>query len=75
MLEKVLSLLAFGCRHSHLSVPFSTDMAREQQVHLDWSEELPAGSTHYVVCLDCGRRFAYDWTAMKVIKTKLKAAG
>jgi hypothetical protein len=51
------------------------DVARNNQVHLDWSEELPADSTHYVVCLDCGRRFAYDWSAMKVIKTRLKAAG
>jgi hypothetical protein len=75
MLEKVLNLLAFGCRHSHLSVPFSMDVARQNQVHLDWSEELPADSTHYVVCLECGKRFAYDWSAMKVIKTKLKAAG
>ncbi len=75
MLEKVLNLLAFGCRHAHLSVPFSMDMARRNHVHLDWSEELPPGSTHYVVCLDCGRRFAYDWSTMKVIKTKMKVAG
>ena len=20
----------------------------------------------YIVCLDCGRRFAYDWTAMRM---------
>jgi hypothetical protein len=75
MLEKVLNFLALSCRHNHLSVPFSMDVARNNQVHLDWSEELPADSTHYVVCLDCGRRFAYDWSAMKVIKTRLKAAG
>lgn len=51
------------------------DMARQHQAHLDWTEELPAGCSHYVVCLDCGRRFGYDWSAMKVIKNRLKTAG
>jgi len=23
---------------------------------------------HYVVCLDCGRKFEYDWTNMRVIR-------
>ena len=74
MFEKVLNLLMIGCRHTRLSVPFSMDVARQNKVHLDWAEELPASCTHYVVCLNCGRRYAYDWNAMKVIKTKLKAA-
>lgn len=73
MLEKVLNLLSFGCRHGHISVPFSMDMARQHQGHLDWTEELPSSCSHYVVCLDCGRRFGYDWSAMKVIKTRLKS--
>jgi hypothetical protein len=76
MLEKVLNLLAFGCRHNHMSVPFSMDVARQHQAHLDWAEELPADCAHYVVCLDCGRRYGYDWNAMKVMKTtRLKPAG
>jgi hypothetical protein len=50
------------------------NVARQHQVHLDWTEELPSDCTHYVVCLDCGRRYAYDWSTMKVIKTRLKAA-
>jgi hypothetical protein len=75
MLETVLNLFTFGCRHSHLSVPFSLDVARQHEVHLDWAEELPPGCSHYVVCLDCGRRFVYDWNTMKVVKTRLKTAG
>ena len=76
MLEKVLNLLSLGCRHNHISVPFSMDMARQHQTHVDWAEELPTGCSHYVVCLDCGRRFGYDWGEMKVVKaTKMKAAG
>jgi hypothetical protein len=76
MLEKVLNLLSLGCRHNHISVPFSMDMARQHPTHVDWAEELPTGCSHYVVCLDCGRRFGYDWGEMKVVKaTKMKAAG
>lgn len=73
MLDRVLNL--FGCRHAHLSVPFSMETARQGQAHLDWSEELPMDCSHYVVCLDCGRRFGYDWSTMKVVKTKMKQAG
>ena len=75
MFEKVLNLLSFGCRHAHLSVPFSMDVARQHKAHLDWTEELPHGCSHYVVCLDCGKRFGYDWSEMKVVKTRLKVAG
>ena len=73
MLEEMLRMFTFGCRHSHMSKPFSTEVARQDEVHLDWVQELPPCS-HYVVCLDCGRRFAYDWETMKVIKTRLKPA-
>jgi hypothetical protein len=51
------------------------DVARQRQAHLDWSEELLPGCSHYVVCLDCGRRFGYDWSEMKMVKSKLKSAG
>lgn len=49
-------------------------------MHVDVADELPPGCSHYVVCLKCGRRFGYDWSLMRVIKskaikTKLKAAG
>jgi len=75
LLEKMLKWFSLGCRHTHLSVPFSMDVARQHQAHLDWAEELPPGCSHYVVCLDCGLRYGYDWDAMKVIKTRLRHAG
>ena len=28
----------------------------------------------YVVCLDCGKEFAYDWQSMKVVSPNLKPA-
>jgi hypothetical protein len=77
MLEKVIrSLWPFGCRHNRLSVPFSMEMVRHNEGHVDTEEdELPSGCSHYVVCLRCGRRFGYDWSSMRVVKSKLKTAG
>ena len=76
MLEKAWGLWPFGCRHKNLSVPFS--MEKAQHMHVDVTDELPSGCSHYVVCLKCGQRFGYDWGSMRVmkqIKTKLKTAG
>jgi hypothetical protein len=76
MLEIAWGLWPFGCRHKNLSVPFSMEKAYQQGV--DVADELPPGCSHYVVCLNCGQRFGYDWSNMKVvkgIKTKLKPAG
>ena len=76
MLESVLKLFSLSCRHTHISVPFSMEAARQNQAHLDWPEELPSNCSHYVVCLDCGHRYGYDWDEMKIIKTpKLRPAG
>ncbi|HET9364462.1 MAG TPA: hypothetical protein VFP71_05650 [Candidatus Angelobacter sp.] len=35
-------------------------------VNSDWDVPAPAGQ-HYVVCLDCGHKFEYDWANMRVI--------
>jgi hypothetical protein len=68
MFEKLMGFLPFGCRHAHLSVPFSVAMATQHQTHVDSAEELlPLGCSHYVVCLNCGRRFGYDWSEMKIV--------
>ncbi len=49
--------LLFGCRHRNLSRPMAglTDAGA-------------ARGGAYVVCLDCGRRFAYDTHEMKIGK-------
>lgn len=50
----------FGCRHRHYSFPISSKILKQRS--------LAAGVTgNYVVCLDCGREFAYDWEQMKVV--------
>jgi DNA-directed RNA polymerase subunit RPC12/RpoP len=42
---------AFGCRHRRTTFPRSRSVPRRRQV--------------YVVCLDCGREFLYDWARMR----------
>jgi hypothetical protein len=55
--------LVFGCSHKRCSFPMSTRGAKRRS---------PAASITgtYVVCLDCGKEFPYDWKAMKVLRNK-----
>jgi RNA polymerase subunit RPABC4/transcription elongation factor Spt4 len=59
MIEKLVNIL-FGCRHAHYSVPVSVRRAMRRP-------QAAALTGTYVVCLDCGKEFAYDWQEMKVI--------
>jgi len=69
MWEKVLQLLAVSCRHGHLSQPFSAVSSRRQiSSHSDWDSISSSDSGIYVVCLDCGKHFVYDWSQMQVKK-------
>jgi hypothetical protein len=45
----------FGCPHKRTTFPLSN--GRRQDLPSE-----PSGM--YVVCLDCGREFAYDWNKM-----------
>lgn len=45
----------FGCTHKRMSFPLTRK---------------PGGAAQtgtYIVCLDCGREFAYDWKRMRVL--------
>ena len=53
--------LVLGCSHSHLSFPRSA--------HGN-SNVMALGTGIYVVCLDCGKQFAYDWEQMAVIRSQ-----
>lgn len=55
--------LVFGCAHKRCSFPITTRGAKRRT---------PAASLTgtYVVCLDCGKEFPYDWKAMKVVRSK-----
>ena len=53
----------FGCSHKRCSFPITV---RGKQ------NRTPAASVTgtYVVCLDCGQEFPYDWNAMKLVEVK-----
>jgi len=59
MFSKVLDAM-FGCRHSHYSFPITIRAAARRT-----GAAVRSGT--YVVCLDCGKEFSYDWHAMKVV--------
>jgi hypothetical protein len=50
-----LAYWPFRCHHRHLSWP-----RREKRINK------PTDS--YVICLDCGREFGYDWNQMHIVK-------
>ncbi len=50
----------FGCRHARYSFPVTVRRASRRP-------QAAALTGTYVVCLDCGKEFPYDWQEMKVI--------
>lgn len=51
-----------------MSLPFSASPSRKTAHHGDWDSVSPSDKGIYVVCLDCGRHFDYDWSKMRVVK-------
>lgn len=66
MVEKILQLLHVVCSHRNTSKPFAAATAVSTGTTGEW-DAVGTGPSHYVVCLDCGRKFAYDWSNMRVI--------
>jgi hypothetical protein len=50
----------FGCWHKRISFPQTHKTGQRRS-------EAAARTGTYVVCLDCGREFAYDWERMRVV--------
>ena len=68
MVNKILQLLSIRCSHKKISQPFAAAaVPKRRAVNSDWDVPTPAGE-HYVVCLDCGHKFQYDWAKMRVIE-------
>ena len=67
MFQRVLQLLNITCSHRKTSQPFSAAAISRAAVGADWD---PVASTakHYVVCLDCGQKFDYDWKEMRLVR-------
>ena len=55
--------MLFGCWHKRLSFPISTKRGQRRIAAAQQT-----GS--YVVCLDCGREFAYDWEQMRIVSAR-----
>ena len=60
MVGEVLDML-FGCWHKNYSFPITARKGSTLQ------NEAARLTGTYVVCLDCGKEFPYDWSRMKVI--------
>jgi hypothetical protein len=57
----------FGCSHKKLSFPITVRGARRRT-------QAAAVTGTYVVCLECGQEFPYDWNAMKVVRGSSSAS-
>ena len=66
MLEKVLQILSVICAHRKLSKPFTAGFD-DGGKDADWMP-VNSGPSHYVVCLECGKKFGYDWRLMRVVR-------
>jgi hypothetical protein len=66
MFNKILQLFAIRCRHKKTSQPFAAAPTARHNPASSWDPVLPAGR-HYVVCLDCGQKFDYDWKEMRIV--------
>jgi hypothetical protein len=63
MFEKILQILSLSCKHKHTSQPFTAANVT-RAVAGEW-ETVSGATTHYIVCLDCGKKIAYDWANMR----------
>ena len=54
--------LLFGCHHNNFSFPLTKRRGQRSQA--------ASVTGTYVVCLDCGKEFAYDWHEMKVVESQ-----
>jgi len=55
--------LFFGCWHKNYSFPITNKSGQRR------SKAASVTGT-YVVCLDCGKEFPYDWRQMKVVSAQ-----
>lgn len=64
-MSKLLDAL-FGCPHKHCTFPITAKPGRQSSASM-------IAST-YIVCLDCGKEFSYDWQQMKIVRPAKDAA-
>ena len=52
--------MLFGCRHKQVSFPMTSKRGSRRSAAASLTGT-------YVVCLECGKEFPYDWSGMKII--------
>jgi len=62
MLTKLWNAV-FGCRHSRYSFPLTIRAGSRRAASV-------SRTGTYVVCLDCGREFGYDWQQMRIAQAQ-----
>lgn len=65
MIANLMDIL-FGCWHSNYSFPITAKSGNRRGA--------ARATGTYVVCLDCGREFPYDWKTMKVVGENFQPA-
>jgi hypothetical protein len=68
MFRKLFQIFTLRCRHNRITQPFASASPEDYARTTDWQPVSTTTSmSHYVVCLDCGRKFGYDWSQMRTI--------
>jgi hypothetical protein len=62
----VLDML-FGCWHKNYSFPITAKKT-------NGTSRVAGAKETYVVCLDCGKEFPYDWNKMKLLSPEPQRA-
>ena len=57
----------FGCWHKRMSFPITSRRGQRKP-------EAATETGTYVVCLDCGKDFAYDWQTMRIQQPRKQTA-
>ena len=68
MIRKLFDALSLGCHHRRISKPFAAAKAQSSGSSEWETVGASTGGSHYVVCLECGKKFGYDWSQMKMIR-------
>lgn len=56
-----ISDFLFGCHHKRTTFPQATKPGVR-------ASAVVRQTAAYVVCLDCGKEFAYDWQQMRIVR-------
>jgi translation initiation factor 2 beta subunit (eIF-2beta)/eIF-5 len=67
-MSKLINAL-FGCPHSHCTLPITVPRSRKPD-----AKDVAERRNTYIVCLDCGKEFPYDWEQMKVVPSTSRVA-